>query len=347
MPNRLFSIFDIQDSITVINGIPNTKKLSLFSVVRNEIFLIGALLNHYRVLGIEQFLILDDGSDDGTKEFLCEQPDCVVLSSSISFGGYITVDDGNSKKRRNTGGQLKRAVGQKFFMGNYVLHVDADEFLFLPAGVSGISEIIDILEKNNIDCIAASMVDFYPSDLGELSRAPEIRSLSDLLNHYPYYDAKPVLALVEGEQARQVDDGPSPRLFRRYGISKNFGRFPKLSMALDRYLPLSHMSSARFKTPIIKWAQNTYLNGSHRANVPPSDLALLAMAHFKFNHSFEQKTEEAIVRKTHHKKSLIYTNYKRLLREMKRTGGDFLGPDSRKFESPMEFLQYGIAKWDL
>ena len=349
MKNESFSLADIENSISIENGIFRKEKLSLFAVVRNEILLIGALLNHYRDLGIEQFLVLDDGSDDGTNEFLFAQADCVVLSSPFSVGGfgYINICQGNTVKKCMPDAVLKRAIGQKYFLGRYAVHADADEFLVLPAAVSSFVELINILDRRNIDCVVASMVDFYPTDLGGLFHAPELKSLADLLQHYQYYDAKPVLELVKGQHPRQVDDGTSARLFRKYGISNNSGRFPKLSLALGRKRSLSYRKSVRFKTPILKWSETAYLRNAHEASIPPTELALLAMMHFRFTHGFEKKFETSIVRKTHGRKSTRPIGYRRMVREMNRTGGGFMGPDSRKFENPDEFLQHGIAKWEL
>ena len=347
MTNNFLKVDDVCNSISIKRGEPKRSKLSPYSIVHNEIYLIRAFLNHYRDLGIEQFLILDDNSNDGTAEFLCEQTDCVVLSSSFSYGEQITIDLGNKIKKRRVGVVMKRAIPERFLMDQYSVYADADEFLFLPPGISSIPEFVNILESHRIDCVVASFVEFYPRDLCGLSGEPEIRSLPDLLDHYPYYDARPAITLVKGEDPQRANDLATTRLFRKFGISENFGRFPKLSLALDRYFPLSYFDHAGHKTPILKWTENIRLNNSHRANVPPSELVLLALGHFKINHSFSAKIEEAIERKSHFKKARKYVHYARLLREMKRSEGDFLGPDSRNYENPEELIEYGLMKWDL
>jgi hypothetical protein len=47
----------------------------LFSTVRNERVRLPYFLTYYRRLGIDHFLIVDNGSDDGTREYLADQPD--------------------------------------------------------------------------------------------------------------------------------------------------------------------------------------------------------------------------------------------------------------------------------
>ncbi len=58
---------------------------SAFMVVRNEARRLPYCLEYHRVLGVERFFIVDNGSDDGTREFLLDQPDCHVFHAGGSF----------------------------------------------------------------------------------------------------------------------------------------------------------------------------------------------------------------------------------------------------------------------
>jgi len=73
MSNNPLNIRDIENSIEIVRGRPDESKHSLYAILRNESFFIQAFLNHYRSLGVQQFLILDDHSNDGTAELLCPQ----------------------------------------------------------------------------------------------------------------------------------------------------------------------------------------------------------------------------------------------------------------------------------
>ena len=46
--------------------------------VRNEIVRLPYFLDYYRRLGAGHFLVVDNGSDDGTHEYLADQPDVSV-----------------------------------------------------------------------------------------------------------------------------------------------------------------------------------------------------------------------------------------------------------------------------
>ena len=52
-----------------------------FSTMRNEIIRLPFFLEHHRALGVDHFLIVDNGSDDGTTEYLAAQPDVSLWST--------------------------------------------------------------------------------------------------------------------------------------------------------------------------------------------------------------------------------------------------------------------------
>lgn len=57
----------------------------LFCVQRNEMIKLPAFLEYYRNLGITKFIFIDNNSDDGSFEFLIEQPDCYVYWTNDSY----------------------------------------------------------------------------------------------------------------------------------------------------------------------------------------------------------------------------------------------------------------------
>ncbi len=77
---KKISVENVMDFVEVSSGVFNKEKVTLFSIFKDEIFFCKSFFDHYRSIGVEQFLILDDRSTDGTERFLRDQPDCVVLS---------------------------------------------------------------------------------------------------------------------------------------------------------------------------------------------------------------------------------------------------------------------------
>ena len=61
----------------------------------------GPFLSHYRSLGVKRFVFIDDNSNDGTREFLFEQSDCMVLGSSYTYCGDYPIANTALKRFQN------------------------------------------------------------------------------------------------------------------------------------------------------------------------------------------------------------------------------------------------------
>ena len=61
----------------------------MFSIMRDESYHLQFFLDHYRNLGITDFLIYDDSSSDGTTEFLFSQDDVTVITSDVPYGAKV------------------------------------------------------------------------------------------------------------------------------------------------------------------------------------------------------------------------------------------------------------------
>ena len=55
------------------------------ATLRNEISHLPGFLDHYRRLGVAQFLIVDHGSDDGSDRYLADQPDVSLWRCTASM----------------------------------------------------------------------------------------------------------------------------------------------------------------------------------------------------------------------------------------------------------------------
>ena len=209
----------ILESFSIAHGEVRDVEISLYSIIRNELFFLQAFLDHYRSIGVQQFLILDDHSTDGSTEFLKAQNDCVVLSSTYQFGNRFLSETGNgNRKTVRAGTLLKSAIPQKYLRGKYSIYADADEFLVLPPGVTDLRELIERLKKNNIVFVAASQVELYPENLSDLTKKVKPQTLDDILAISPFFDSGPIVRLVEGAQPKKCGPSASERLFRRYGV---------------------------------------------------------------------------------------------------------------------------------
>ena len=303
-------------------------KLSLFSVVKNEIFLLPAFLDHHRSIGIEQFVILVDHSDDGTIEYLLEQDDVVVLESSVKFGDHINVSPFSSlgiTTLNRPEAWLKQAIMHEFFSGTHALYLDADEFLFLPPGISSVADVIGALKKTRAQAVSASVVEFFPENVNDLFVAGTVESLADLLARYPFFDNVPLLR---------------PRPFRfpeRIAIAKSGTLFMQ-------YLETPDDGMTTLKTPIVRHSAFCFRRGSHRVSLPPTSKIVLTIAHFKFTSVSEDKFLEAANSELPYYQEM-YGLLGQLLSKMHKHSLSFISADSTKYETSQQFIDTGLMLW--
>ena len=64
-------------------------QVKLICVVKNDLDRVKCLIDYYRRLGVGHFIFLDDGSSDGTREYLLDQQDADVWCSDRSYSTDI------------------------------------------------------------------------------------------------------------------------------------------------------------------------------------------------------------------------------------------------------------------
>lgn len=337
------------DSISIKHGTMKDVEVNLFSIVKNEKYLMPAFFEYYRKLGVQQFIILDDRSDDGTLEFLTAQTDCLVLSSRFTFGEKIKITGSKYKKKiKRAGTLLKQIIPKKYLIGKYAVYADADEFLILPKNIPDISTLIKKLNKIRIDCVAASLIEFYPQSPKSWTKISTPMTFNDLIEESSYFDAHPLFSINPGGQINvKKSYSFSKRLFRKYKIKSINPKLSWLPHWLTNILPFYIQQSPVLKTPIINWSDKVYMTGSHRANVPPPCEICLGIAHFKFTSDFAQKIKQAMKNKAHFSNSIKYFNYNLLLEKISESGDDFLYPLSRKFKDSDCLEKAGLTWWRL
>jgi hypothetical protein len=197
----LLDFHDAARLVRPVSGTVRSDRLTLFAVFRDEMFFCPAFFDHYRGLGVEQFLIVDDQSVDGTREFLSAQPDCVMLTCDYRFGQPVLYSDPSGAERKERAGTyMKIAVPQMFLPDRYVFYADADEFQILPEGVDRLQTVVERLRDAGCPSVAASVVEMFPETVEDLRRPLRAASFAELLAAYPHFDVQP---LVEVEAARR------------------------------------------------------------------------------------------------------------------------------------------------
>lgn len=258
----------------------------LFSTLRNERARLPYFLEYYRKLGVDHFLMVDNGSDDGSDAFLAAQPDVSLWSTRAGYG------------QSRFGMDWMMHLLRRYGTDRWCLTVDVDEFLVYPfCETRSLRALTDWLDSSGVRGFPAMMLDMYPK--GEIHAQPysegqnpfEIAQYFDsgnyVINRNPTY------------RNLWIQGGPRARLF--------FDGRPKKAPAMNK-IPLvrwhpgyAYVSSTHMMLP--RGLNLTYETG---AGEKPSGCLL----HAKFLDTFALKAEEELKRGQHYAESHEYRAYR-------------------------------------
>jgi hypothetical protein len=123
----------------------------LFATLRNEMLRLPHFLQHYRRLGVSHFLIVDNGSDDGSDALLAAQPDVSLWSTTAGY------------KASRFGMDWLTCLLWRYGHGHWTVTVDADETLIYPDWERvDLPELTGMLERAGLEAMGSMMLDLYP-----------------------------------------------------------------------------------------------------------------------------------------------------------------------------------------
>jgi len=163
---------------------------------KNELTKIKLQVEYHRKIGVRHFAYVDNMSEDGSIEWLMEQPDVSLFS----------VDESYNSNSRNA---WRRQITDYFGYNKWYLILDADE-LFIYPGIEkiDINQYINFLEKKKINSAFSPMIDMYSKN--KLFEGNDRQS--GILSEYCFFDTDTYKN--EKELIRQcVTGGPRMRLF--------------------------------------------------------------------------------------------------------------------------------------
>ena len=169
----------------------------LVCVLKDEINKIEGFLNHYRKIGVEVFIFLDNNSTDGTREYLCNQKDAIVYSSKQQY----------SSARRVAWINMLLAIYGK---NRWCLVVDADELVdYIGSEMYTLSDIVKQAELNHYTRIEGFLLDMYSRD-----KLFDQKVKEDYVTRCRYFDRASYTLKIE-ERGLAIFGGPRNRIFRR------------------------------------------------------------------------------------------------------------------------------------
>ena len=325
---------------------------TLLALLRNEMYFLPAFLAHYRALGVERFVFLDDRSDDGSREYLLGQRDTVVVESDRRYGDRVQLPPAlvGRKKDPRANFLWRSLLHDRFAADRWAVQVDLDEFVQLPPGMT----FPDLVSR--IDGSARSvwgvMLDVYPKDAATLARHAETARLDTAASWY--FDGERHLRLRGSRPPRIVYPGARARLYVRYGVME---RYDPIAARLrrvrpgwrDRPTPAVLRKLARVvgrlplpveiaKPVMVRWSPDAFFRNSHRTNLPASGGHLLPIQHFRFAGSLGARIGMALRDRSHFRASADYCRLRDLLVAMADRDGSFL------YRRSLPFGHFGDAR---
>ncbi len=259
--------------------------LLLFSTLRNERVRLPYFLQYYRQLGINHFLIVDNDSDDGGRDYLAAQPDVSLWTTRASY------------KRSRFGVDWLNWLQMKYGHGHWTLVVDPDEFFVYPfCDTRPLRALTDWLDASSIKSFSAMLLDMYPK--GPFDAVP-YREGQDPFEIANWFDSgNYTISRNHRFGNLWIQGGPRMRAF--------FSDTPERAPALN-------------KIPLVKWHRSyAYVSSTHM--LLPRGLnqvydewggekASGVLLHAKFLDTFAAKAEEEMRRMQHYANSHEYRAY--------------------------------------
>lgn len=263
-----------------------TKNANLcFVTLRNERVRLPFFLNYYRDMGIDHFLIVDNGSDDGSREYLLQQEDVSLWQAKGSY------------KASRFGMDWLNWLLFRYGTGNWCLTVDPDEFLVYPhCDTRPLKALTQWMDTSRIRSFSAMLLDVYPEGrIGDQPYRPGMNPMEIAC----WFDPANYMIHKNGQYGNLwIQGGPRARSF--------FARDPKLAPALN-------------KIPLVRWRRHyAYISSTHMAL--PRALNIVydeeggerisgVLLHAKFLSTFIEKSSEEMVRGEHYADSQEYRAY--------------------------------------
>jgi len=171
-PNE-FEVIDAfyKANLKIEKTIDIDSEIILISVVKDELYRVQKFLEHYRKIGVHQFVIIDNQSTDGTKEYLMKQIDVYLISA----------EDKYTTNRREA--WINRVLSY-FGFDRWYMVADIDE-LIVYTGVEShlINELLHFAESRHITRLRGMMLDMYPEKYTDLDE------IDDKYSFYKYFDS--------------------------------------------------------------------------------------------------------------------------------------------------------------
>ena len=316
-------------------------EIRVFVKVRDEALRLPYFLDYYRRLGADRFLIVDNGSSDGTAGLLAPAPDVHLFSATGSFaaagGGQAWLD-----------GLLERHGA-----GHWCLTVDADELLCYP-GIerTDLRGLCAALAREGAEAMSCMMLDMYGA--GPLG-APGYVAGEPFLASCPWFDPAPYRRtdLAAACPWFEIYGGVRQRVFyprwhrpdaalrlseRLYDFGSRFAAFRNNPAIQSRRIKRPPNLA---KVPLVRWRHGLrYLAVTHRISPVRLSGGSGCLLHFKFLTDFAGKAAAEAARGQYFDGAREYKRYASVLAE--RPGLTLWHSGSVRFDGSEQLCRLGL-----
>ncbi|MDW4549223.1 glycosyltransferase family 2 protein [Defluviimonas sp. D31] len=261
------------------------------AVLRNERIRLPYFLRYYRDLGVNHFLFIDNGSDDGSRDYLAAQEDVTLWTARASY------------REARFGVDWLNWILMRHAREHWVLALDVDEFFVYPfCDTRPIRALTDWLDTYEIRSFPAMLVDMYPK--GGISAVPYREGMNPF-TIADHFDSGNYTISKNAEFGNLwIQGGPRARVM--------FADTPKEAPSLN-------------KIPLVKWRWDYCFVSSTHTLLPRSlnltydevggEKASGCLLHAKFLSTFEAKVAEELTRQEHFATGREYAAYAEALKE--------------------------------